>query len=813
MRPSPRPTFLYVLLALAFFCGAGAARAQDVPARPDLHVIAVGINDYRGGVAPGVQAFNLRFAVADAVSVADTLARVGTGFYGAVYTHLLTDSEATLGGLDSTFAAVTRAAGPDDTVVFFFAGNGANHGPGGAFRLQVYGDTFERARAGTEGLTSAQLRLWLARLPARRQLVLIDGCSTPSGFNELLTGLAPTDPALQGLVAKSLTVIGPVNVTAESDGHGHFTRELLRVLANGGGRGDGLLTAWELAASLPRVLPGTASVAPTPLTAYSIGDDIPLGTPLNPEGVSRQLHALQLVGALTDALGPDDPATVAALASLGGALVDVGQVGIAREPLRQALRLRETALGAGHPLTLRVRANLAMTDTSTAGPSRELLAVAAGFLRHGETSLARQALEYPARESCRAVEDRQARQDCESVFIDQQMGQPGTEGRGPSAPDERGTLRPRRGIEVEWRWPVFPEPDTPPRIVLRGDDADTLVATDSVFVLSGLVADERGAFEVEVSGQAAALTPDGRFWHEVHLGPGATPVRVRATDTGGHVVERHLTVLRAGLRGIETATAADTTGAGLLVRTGRDRALLFATDRYTDPAIAGLVNPVADAEAIAAELERLGFTVEVVRNPTRSDIYAAVRRYVDPRQSPPRDDGQLLVFFAGHGTYDEVLGEGYVIPADGRAGAVETYVDYSSLARMLDAGRDVNRRVLLVLDVCFGGTFLQESRTGGGVYRTASVAETVERYARVTPGRVAITSGSREYVSDGVPGRHSPFAHRVLEALRSGGGEDADGLLTYEELLGYVRRASGPTPLAGTFGSGEPGGSFFFVVP
>ena len=49
--------------------------------------------------------------------------------------------------------------------------------------------------------------------------------------------------------------------------------------------------------------------------------------------------------------------------------------------------------------------------------------------------------------------------------------------------------------------------------------------------------------------------------------------------------------------------------------------------------------------------------------------------------------------------------------------------------------------------------------------------------------RKFLTSGGKEYVSDGRPGQHSPFVRKLLEAIRSYGGDDS--VLSAE--LGYMR--------------------------
>jgi hypothetical protein len=241
---------------------------------------------------------------------------------------------------------------------------------------------------------------------------------------------------------------------------------------------------------------------------------------------------------------------------------------------------------------------------------------------------------------------------------------------------------------------------------------------------------------------------------------------------------------------------------------GNNYALMFATnvyDYYGD-----LVNPVLDAQTIALELnENYGVQTEVVVNPTLSGIASKIREFAT-RTYGPRDN--LMVFFAGHGIYDEVFKEGYVISRDSRMDDVgkTSYLSHSNLRTM------VNNigcpHIFLVMDVCFGGTFdphlASLHRGAASAYADVSTEDFVERKLKYKT-RLYLTSGGNEYVPDGRPGFHSPFARRFIESLRYYGGED--GVLTTAEILQFVEKVN-PQPRFGEFGDNEPGSDFILVV-
>lgn len=324
------------------------------------------------------------------------------------------------------------------------------------------------------------------------------------------------------------------------------------------------------------------------------------------------------------------------------------------------------------------------------------------------------------------------------------------------------------------------------------------LSTDTSAVIVGHALDEQGIASVEVNGRMVETTPSGQFSFTSPLGAGATTFTIRATDAGGAVTEERVTVeppaLRRGPIGRKQEQAP--------LPPRRDMAVFFATDDYLN-GISSLVNPIADAVAIAAELrDRHGFDTLVVRNPTKEDIERTLIRYED-YVFADEEDSQLFVFFAGHGTYVERLDQGFIQPADAFPGDRYTYYRMRDLANSLDEMTNF-RRILLVLDVCYGGAVFDGVRDGGNdeLYAEADRDELLRRIAD-DRSRLALTSGGVEYVSDGVSGRHSPFAARILEALRNGAGPDR--LLFFQELVTEVQKTNRQEPRWGTFAraSGE----------
>lgn len=238
---------------------------------------------------------------------------------------------------------------------------------------------------------------------------------------------------------------------------------------------------------------------------------------------------------------------------------------------------------------------------------------------------------------------------------------------------------------------------------------------------------------------------------------------------------------------------------------GKNYALLFATNDYEN--YPDLQNPLNDARTIAKELKAsYSFEAEVVENPTMEEILTKLREYAQKSYNPK---DQFFIFIAGHGKYDEVFKEGYLVMKESKHEDENktTLLSHSNLRTIIN--NIPCDHIFLTMDVCFGGTFDPHiASRGTDVYNNITKSEFIERKLALKT-RLYLTSGGKEYVPDGRPGEHSPFARKFLEALRSYGGED--GILTTSEILSYIEKVV-PQPRTGEFGKNEPGSDFIFIA-
>jgi uncharacterized caspase-like protein len=239
----------------------------------------------------------------------------------------------------------------------------------------------------------------------------------------------------------------------------------------------------------------------------------------------------------------------------------------------------------------------------------------------------------------------------------------------------------------------------------------------------------------------------------------------------------------------------------------------MATNHYD--AWKELTNPVFDAMTLGQVLkDEYGFDTELVVNPTKARILDALKRYQHMTFSP---EDQPLIFFAGHGKYSDLSQEGMLVASDSKKFDPDdpddgSYFSLDTLGRAVD--RIPVNHILLIVDSCFSGAF--EDLVGAGGERGADA----DIYGKLTPqeykerilrhkSRLYLTSGGKEYVPDGRPGQHSPFARELLDSLER--ASDQRGYVTFDMLKANLALVT-PEPHGGKFGSYEPGANFIFIA-
>jgi len=227
-------------------------------------------------------------------------------------------------------------------------------------------------------------------------------------------------------------------------------------------------------------------------------------------------------------------------------------------------------------------------------------------------------------------------------------------------------------------------------------------------------------------------------------------------------------------------------------------ALIIAVEEYEDPSINDLSEPVHDADKFYKIISsRYTFNEEDItylKNPTKADIIGTLHHM----RGKVSEEDNLLIYYAGHGYWDEEMMTGYWLPSDARSDNPVNWLPNTDLTNYLNVLN--TKHTLLIADACFSG----------GIFKTRKAFNnrgTIEKLYRL-PSRKAITSGTLTEVPD-----KSVFIEYLLKRL----DENKDEYFTSEQLFSSMRTAvmnnSDNVPQYGTIQNvGDEGGDFVFIL-
>lgn len=237
---------------------------------------------------------------------------------------------------------------------------------------------------------------------------------------------------------------------------------------------------------------------------------------------------------------------------------------------------------------------------------------------------------------------------------------------------------------------------------------------------------------------------------------------------------------------------------------GKYRAVLFSAQDYQDgTGIQDLATPNRDIEQLGAVLEnQYGFTVTLVPDATETAIIGGL----DTLKTEAGPDDAVIVYFAGHGLYDEVEKRGFWLPVDASLDNTSRWVsndDVTAKLRAIPA-----RHVLVIIDSCFSGMFRDVNPTWPvDQNQLASVQSLAGKRSRVV-----ISSGSNEPVSDAGRDGMSVFAYYLRLGLEQAKDPFVLPDTLFPDLRQRVSQNSPQTPQQGVFhGAFHEGGALVFL--
>lgn len=188
-------------------------------------------------------------------------------------------------------------------------------------------------------------------------------------------------------------------------------------------------------------------------------------------------------------------------------------------------------------------------------------------------------------------------------------------------------------------------------------------------------------------------------------------------------------------------------------------ALVIGNGAYTKAPT--LANPVRDASAISASLERLGFTVIYGEDATYFDL----RRLVQDFSRRIEGADLALFYYAGHGI--QVGGANYLLPVDAELSR-EADLEFAALdvdVIMTQMELAAATRIV-ILDACRNNPFETRLSRSMGTARSAALGSGLAPIQTAGGAFIAFATDPGEVAYDGA-GQHSPFTAALLDHIET----------------------------------------------
>lgn len=302
---------------------------------------------------------------------------------------------------------------------------------------------------------------------------------------------------------------------------------------------------------------------------------------------------------------------------------------------------------------------------------------------------------------------------------------------------------------------------------------------------------------ISVNGQEAHNLPDGSFMARVNLEEGENKIAVEAKNCIGWSRDYITFITPIKPPDEPTEETEDTSEVTELEESGKNFAVIIGISKYSDPIMPDLFYPIKDAlkvrEVLIANYTFDTKNVLLLQNPPKERIIKtldSLNRIITPNDN-------LLIFYAGHGTWDEKLSMGYWLPADAAAKIINNWLMNSIITSYVSQCNA--RHTLVIADACFGGSIFRTR-----AFKPEEDKSISELYSKSS--KKAMTSGDLTEVPD-----QSVFVLNFISTL----SENKDNYLSAEKLFFNIKpKVVNTIDLIPQFGTiknaGDQGGDFIF---
>ncbi len=340
----------------------------------------------------------------------------------------------------------------------------------------------------------------------------------------------------------------------------------------------------------------------------------------------------------------------------------------------------------------------------------------------------------------------------------------------------------------------------PPEITITYPDVSCgfkPVEQNKQITIQGNAKDASGIFEVLVNGQEAYIDTQGNFTKNVLLAIGDNSFTVTATDLKQNTNTKEFTIERKSQQQ-ETVIVNNQTNNTNVLQTGKYYALIIGNNLYQDNAISSLDEPINDAtklyNVLTSQYTFAPQNVTLLKNAS----YVQMIDAFDNLSNTLTENDNLLVFYAGHGWWDDEKNLGYWLPTNAKKNSTAFWIRNSTISDYMSSIK--SKHTLLIADACFSGS----------IFKTRSAfadAQPAINKLYELPSKKAMTSGNLTEVPD-----KSVFLQFLVKRLN----DNTEKYISSDMLFASFRIAvlnNSPTePQYGTIqNAGDEGGEFIFI--
>jgi WD40 repeat protein len=221
------------------------------------YVLAIGINDYQN------PAMNLNYAYDDAAAFSSMIKKASESLFSKVEVHKIFNTDATKANILGILDILAQKITSNDVFYLYYAGHGTMVEDEFYFVPTENTRLYSADKLKKDGISASYLQQKLMKIPALKQLLLIDACQSGGSVELLATRGAKEEKAMAQLSRSAgihvLSAAGSEQFATEyaEIGHGVFTYVLLEALAGkaDGAPKDGTVSIYELKSYIENLVP------------------------------------------------------------------------------------------------------------------------------------------------------------------------------------------------------------------------------------------------------------------------------------------------------------------------------------------------------------------------------------------------------------------------------------------------------------------------------------------------------------------------------------------------------------------------------